>query len=241
METELFSIAPLPYLSKEQAVYDRLRKAIISGTIHPGTRVIPQEIAAQYGVSSMPVRNALMRLEAERLVTRTPHREFLVTQYSASEIKELYAIRAALEGLAGRLGARNMTEEVLRELHQILGRAEQHLVRGEFGALIEANQEFHDRLYRQGGNQQLMELIRALRDRADRYRAVYDAIQEIRDGTVQEHRQILSAMERGDPEGVGSLIASYTERAASVLVRLVESQALEKLAYRESLDSQQST
>jgi len=159
-------------------------------------------------------------------VTRAPHRDFVVRQYSAIEIRELYAIRATLEGLAGRLGARRVNADALREARATLSRAEQHLARGEFRALMDANREFHECIYRQAGNGQLRELIRALRDKADRYRAMYAAIREIREDTVQEHREILAALERGDAEGVGALIERYTEKTAAVLVELVESQGL---------------
>jgi DNA-binding GntR family transcriptional regulator len=220
--TNGFDAVPLGEMSKERGVYDQLRRAIISGALRPGQRLIPAEVGARFGVSSMPVRNALMRLEAERLVTRAPHREFAVTTYSAQEIKDLYVIRVTLDGLAARLGAQNTTPEVLAELREVLRRSERYLAQGDTESLMEANREFHETIYRQVGNRQLLELVQAMRDRANRYRAAYFAISDIPAHTVEEHREILAALERGDAQAVEALVKKGMEDTGAKIVEALE-------------------
>jgi DNA-binding GntR family transcriptional regulator len=215
------SIVPLQHVSKEQAIYDQVRRAISMGIFAPGQRLLPNELARQYHVSSMPVRNALMRLEAEHLVTRAPHRAYVVTEYSPTEIRNLYAIRANLEGMAARLGARRFPADQVPVLHRILMRAEQHLLRGEVGALMAANTEFHDLIYQHADNEQLLQLIFSLRDRADRYRAMYAGIEEIQANTLAEHREIVTALLAGQADAVGTIIEKYTEKTADTLQHLV--------------------
>lgn len=218
-----FESTPLKTVSKEQGVYDQLRRAIISGTLKPGQRLVPAEIADQLQVSTMPVRNTLMRLEAERLVTRAPHREYVVTHYSAKEIKELYSIRAVLDGYAGRMAAENMTASRLEELRAIVRRAERHLAEGDIDRVVASNREFHTTLYRQSGNEQLLQMIQMLRDRCDRYRGAYYAVPGVPVQTVEEHRNVLAALERGDHDAVEEVLRKDAQSTGSSLLLVIDS------------------
>lgn len=209
-------------VSKEQSAYDQLRRAIISGELKPGERLVPAEIGEQLGISSMPVRNAMMRLEAERLITRAPHREFIVTEYSAQEIHDVNQTLGALEAFAARLASLKMTESKLAELRQLVGEAEKHLVSGHIESLMDTNRAFHEALYAQSGNEQLQEVMLLLRNREARYRArYYYARTEVPEQMVQEHREIISALEKGDHEGAEQLLRRYSEEMGAGLVRLV--------------------
>lgn len=198
--------------SKEQGVYDQLRHSIVSGALKPGQRLIPADVGSQMEVSSMPVRNALMRLEAELLVMRAPHREYIVAPWSAKEIEDLYDIRAVLDSFAARLAAPRLSPEALRELRDILSQSEGYLAKGDIDSLIDANAEFHTALYRQCGNEQLLQILQSLRDRCGRFRASHSAVE-----TVQEHRDILAALERGDPDAVEAIIRRDMENSGRAL------------------------
>jgi DNA-binding GntR family transcriptional regulator len=207
-----FKLNSLRSTSKEQGVYDQLRQAIVSGALPPGQRLIPADIGAQLGVSSMPVRNALMRLEAELLVVRAPHREYIVATCSAREIEDLFAIRAVLDSFAVRLAASRLLPEGLQELRKILAKSEEYLARGDIDSLIHANGEFHTALYRQSGNEQLFQIIQSLRDRSSRIRASHSTVE-----TVQEHRDIVAALERGDPDAAEAIMRKDMENSGRAL------------------------
>jgi len=210
-------------VSKEQSAYDQLRRAIISGELKPGQRLVPAEIGAQLGISSMPVRNAMMRLEAQRLITRAPHREFIVTQYSAQEIREVNQTLGVLEAFAARLASLRMTESTLAKLRQLVAEAEKQLTSGDIESLMDTNQAFHVALYAQSGNEHLQEVLRLLRNREARYRAqYYYAGTEMPKRMVQEHREIISALAQGDHDGVERLLRRYSDEMGAGLVRLVQ-------------------
>jgi DNA-binding GntR family transcriptional regulator len=217
-----YNVTPLPTLTKEQAIYDQLRQAIVSGPLVPGQRLIPAEIGARFQVSSMPVRNALMRLEADRLIVRAPHREYLVAPYSAKEIKDVYAIRALLESFASRLAAESITPERLEKLRGILTRSEGHLDRGDMEGLAASNREFHTTLYSYCENEQLQDLVQSVRDRAARYRFVYYSTRKTPREQVQEHWDTMSALEAGDSLRVEALVRKHIERIRDALLNTVD-------------------
>ncbi len=208
-------------VSKEQAVYDLVKRAIISGELSPGQRLLPMEIGQQLGVSSMPVRNALMRLEAERFISRTPHREYVVTLFSKKEIQDLYSVRSLLEGFAGRVATEKMSAETLAELRRSLDRAERLWPLGPSDDLIASNREFHTILYRQTGNDGLVRLIDAQRDLSNRYQDTFYFVRKTPEQTVREHRDILRAVERGDAGAVESLIREGIESNCREMLRLM--------------------
>lgn len=222
-----FEPKSLHNVSKEQGVYEQLRQAITSGALKPGQRLIPVDLGRQLDVSSMPVRDALLRLEVERLVTRTPHKEFVITPYSSKDISELYAIRAAVDSLAARLAAEHVTPATLKELHQIQRRAEEQLARGDIEALMATNRQFHSLLYKQSGNEQLLEIIQALRDRCSRYRAARYGVPETPKETVAAHRKIYAALAQGKPDLVEELVRKDMEATGRTLLRLVAEQERE--------------
>lgn len=213
--------------SKERAAYDVIRRGIILRELEPGRRLIPADVGRELGLSSMPVRNALMRLEAERLVTRSPHKEFLVAPYSSEEIRELYAVRLVLDGLAARLAAERITPDGIARLRAIIERSEQYEADEDMESLEAASREFHMTLYTYAGNGELLGLIRALQDRGARYRVPrYVVVREAGIKALREHHQIVSALEEGKTDMVEELIKTDLESTAKALLRVVEERPL---------------
>jgi DNA-binding GntR family transcriptional regulator len=127
------------------------------------------QIAAELGVSTMPVRIALMRLEAERLVTHMPRRGAVVAPLSVDDFEEIQALRAGIEGLAARWGAPRLTDSDIAQLRKALGRLRQAAAAGRLTEYVHLVEEIHDICYRASGKPRLMELIEEHRRPADRY------------------------------------------------------------------------
>src|ERR1700752_5368887 len=125
------------------AVAERVRELIRSGELAPGTYLRQDEIAARFGVSTTPVREAFLALEREGLVRRHPHRGVVVFMPSIEELNELYEIRAALEPLAAEIAARQLTEDDLAALERIV--TEMRNARPK--RFLELNDELHSRIY----------------------------------------------------------------------------------------------
>lgn len=115
-----------PSLTLSDGAFDRLQTAIVTGEIPPGTRVSEQYLSNTFGLSRGPLREAIRRLEGRRLLTRIPHAGVRVVSLSFDELIELYHVREALEGMACRLAAQNMSEEEIAGLRAVLATHEQH-------------------------------------------------------------------------------------------------------------------
>ncbi len=115
-----------PNLTLSDDAFQRIQSAIVEGEIEPGTRISEQYLSTTFGISRGPLREAIRRLEGRRLVKRTPHAGVRVVSLSYEELIELYHVREALEGMACRLAAQNMTEEEIQGLRAVLQTHEQH-------------------------------------------------------------------------------------------------------------------
>src|SRR5476651_1550006 len=101
-------------------VFRRIQAAIVKGEIAPGSKISEPELARAYGISRGPLREALHRLEGQKLLVRIPHVGARVVSLSREELGELYQIRESLEGLACRLAAERMAPEEVEELREVL-------------------------------------------------------------------------------------------------------------------------
>lgn len=106
-------------------VFEALQDAIVRGDIPPGARVGETELAERFGTSRGPLREALRRLEARRLVERTPHVGIRIASLGHAALMEIYYVREALEGMAARLAAMHMTSEEVAGLKVLLATHEQ--------------------------------------------------------------------------------------------------------------------
>jgi DNA-binding GntR family transcriptional regulator len=136
----------------------RLREAILNGELQAGTQLRQDELAQQFAISRIPVREALRQLEAEGLITYQPHRGAVVSTMSSEEIGEMFDIRIALEGRALRLAIDNMTEADLRHARELLRRYDKEGYPARWGEL---NWEFHSALYAPCDRPKLLGLIEA--------------------------------------------------------------------------------
>lgn len=138
-------------------VMEALHRAIWSGQLAPGTRLVERELADTLGVSRAPLREALRLLERDGLVEMAPRRGVWVRVLSPVDVRELYELRAALEGLAVELVVERATDAQLDELHQLLDRTAVSAATGaEPQQPIESDWDFHRQLVRLAGSRRLM-------------------------------------------------------------------------------------
>jgi DNA-binding GntR family transcriptional regulator len=156
---------PLRYVSKADAVYAEVRRRILDGELAAGSSVNQEQFAAQLGVSTTPLREALRRLESEGFVRTVAHRDVVVAPLDRDELIALYEVREELDPLAASLAAKRHTEA---ERERLLAAAARLGTRG--GDAVRANREFHAAIYQACHNPVLVELVDSLWDRADRYR-----------------------------------------------------------------------
>ncbi|HVC82413.1 MAG TPA: GntR family transcriptional regulator [Chloroflexota bacterium] len=202
-------------------VADVLREAILTGILPPGQPVRQEEVAARFGLSRSPIREALRQLEGEGLVKLYPHRGAVVVGVTLGELRELVEIRVSLETLAIRLALPRLTDHDLRRLEDIIADADAMTdedARRQWGA---NNWEFHAALYAPARRPRLFAMIKNLHMHVDRYVRVYFALAHASERAQTDHRRILAACRNRDVERVTFLIERDIEGVVEMLARVL--------------------
>ncbi len=189
-----------------QAVYEHLREAILSGALEPGTRLSQDELAGRLGVSRMPVREALGRLQAEGMVLSETYRGATVTPLSAGEAEQIYLMRIALEPLLGRLGVAGVAPAGVAALEGAYREMTAALEIGDAGRCFEQVRLFHEALYAAAGRPLVLAQVLGLRDRAQRYIRRYLALPGRLAHSADNHRLLLDAARAGAADEVERLL-----------------------------------
>lgn len=215
MDTKIQSNpAPLAGRSTAEALAQRLREAILSGTLPGGQPLRQEELAEQFGTSRLPVREALWQLSAEGLVALTPNRGAVVTRLSADEVEEIFDIRGGLESTALRLAIPQLSPAILAQARAILREIDQEPDSARWDAL---NWSFHAALYAPAQRPRLLAMIRAMHDNVGRYMRMYLALMNFQARSQAEHYAILGACERYDSAAAIELLTQHLNYASTQL------------------------
>lgn len=185
------------------SVCEQIVTAIVVGDIPPGQKISEPELARTYGISRGPLREAMRKLEALRLVERKPHVGARVVNLSAKELIEIYHVREALEGMACRLAAQNMPQEEIDSLRDLLDEHEESIEQldGRSYFQKEGDLDFHYRIVYGSKNEKLLESLGGdLYHLVRMYRYQFSVSSSRPKRALKEHRQIIDAIESRDPE-----------------------------------------
>ncbi len=201
--------------------------AIIKGDIPPGHKISEPELARTYGISRGPLREAIRRLEGLRLVQRIPHVGARVVSLSSNELIEIYHVREAMEGMACRLAAENMSDEEVASLRALLEEHERSLqvTEGRSYFQKEGDLDFHYRIVQGSKNTKLMELLGGELYhlvRMYRYQFSLSSSRPVR--ALKEHHHIVDAIEHRD----GELAEMLMRRHISAARRNIEKKLKQK-------------
>lgn len=197
-------------------VAERIEAAIISGQLEPGSRLSEQGLAASLGVSRGPLREAIRRLEGRKLLERTPNIGVRVAALSLKDLNDVLQVREALEGMACRLAAQNMTDPEIAELKSLLGKHEQQKsVREGKGYYQESKDfDFHFRIVTGSRNERLSQIL--LGDlyyllRVYRYKSSTKPGRAME--ALKEHKAIVTALEQHDPDAAERAMREHLHNA----------------------------
>jgi DNA-binding GntR family transcriptional regulator len=208
-------------------VGDRLRADILEGRLAPGEWLRQERLAQEYGVSQMPVREALKQLAAEGLVEHAPYRGARVVVFSPEDVEDLYACRAFIEGMAARFAAVNITPEELFELAVIRDAMERCRVPGELREYRELNRRFHASVIAASRRSYLVRTLAQLWSAFPtmlwgNFPGVAVASVPERDQPdVVEHAEIVAALEAHDPGRAERAVRAHIEAAGRTLLAAV--------------------
>lgn len=207
-------------------VLDGLRRAIIDGRLAPGARLTERELTEMMGVSRTVIREALRQLETEGLITNVPNKGPVVRELSPAEAKDLYTIRAVLEGLAARLFVQNAEDRELKNLAGALDLVADAYQRGDAQAVLESKNRFYEVLFEGAGSETLSSMLGTLHARIWRWRAL-GLSHPRRSGSrsrasVKGLRAMLAAIRRRDADTAEQLTREEAQSAAAEIMRLME-------------------
>ncbi|MBV9227742.1 MAG: GntR family transcriptional regulator [Chloroflexi bacterium] len=204
-----------------EMVANILREAILRGIFQGGQQLRQEEIAAQLGVSRIPVREALRQLEQEGLVVYRLNRGAIVSELSAAEVQEIYEMRSALESTALRIALPHLTTSDFQRAATILDITDRETDVSRWGEL---NREFHTILYTPAQRPRLLSVISALHRNVDRYLRMEMVVLHYKERSQQEHRRILEACQQRDAAAAITLLTQHIEAAGELLVAYLKQQ-----------------
>ncbi len=209
-------------------VLDGLRRAIIDGRLAPGARLTERELTEMMHVSRTVIREALRQLETEGLIANVPNKGPVVRALSLDEAKDLYTIRAVLEGLASRLFVQNATDADIKRLAQALDVVVGAYERGDAQEVLETKNRFYDVLFEGAGSETLSSMLGTLHARIWRWRALglsHPQRSATRSkASIKGLRAILAAIRKRDATAAEMLTRDEAQGAATEVMRLIELQ-----------------
>jgi DNA-binding GntR family transcriptional regulator len=199
-------------------VYEVLREGILKGVFPPGERLRQDQLAEAIGVSRIPVRSALLQLEADGLITFNPYRGAVVNKLSSDEMREIYELRAVLEAHALRKATGAMTPERLAHLEQLAHELNEIQDGEEF---LNRRNEFYATLYDGEHHQRTVGLIERLRAEAGRYWLERKVDYVSRPGQ-RDHLKLIEFIKAGDIENAVQWLHDHLQRLCDEMVALME-------------------
>ena len=188
---------------------DQLEQDIVTGALRPGARLDEQSLAARFGVSRTPIREALMQLATAGLIVLQPRRGAFVASLSLKGIIERFEVMATLEGACGALAARRIGDEERRQLLEAHEACAREASGGDADAYYYANERFHHLIYAASHNGFLIEQARQLHDRLKPYRRLQLRARSRVAGSLAEHQRIVDAILAGDGAGAERLLKDH--------------------------------
>lgn len=215
---------PILHRKKADLVYEYLREQIINGTYAPGRRMTLADLSGELGLSHMPVREALLRLEREGLLVSEPHKGMRVVPLSLQDAQEIFEIRCELEGLSAYKAASADDGGLVEDLRAINADFADAYARQDFTAMGSANWMLHRRILQSAGSTQLTRVLEDHWTASQRYRSGYQLIPGRARLTIVEHQAIIDAIEARDPDAARHAARAHIQKAGADLAYIVSKQ-----------------
>lgn len=202
-------------MRKADAVAEMLRTGILTGQFPAGTHLLQDQIAAQYGVSSTPVREAFRVLETEGLVIRAAHRSVMIPELDAKEVAHIYEMRCALEPLVFERTPQNLDQHIVQELTDAFASATEAMKLPDLHAYRLANAHFHEALAMLSESRSMIEQVRSLISKS-LYMAPMGTSAIL--SSHREHEELLAAIREGNRDLALSLLRTHLQRTTCDVV-----------------------
>ncbi len=206
-----------------EMAYVSLKEAIVKGDLHPGQRLVESALSEQLGISRIPVREAIKKLEQDGLIEKLEKGGFTVRNPSKEEIEETFGIRACIESYAAALATSRMDEPTLHRMDDVLKKYRDALEGREITKLTRLNDQLDEIIYTASGSKKLYALIGNFRDFISRYRKALLTCMDYAAISLAQHEEIVQAMKERDGEKVEKLVKKHLLRGRDIVIKEMES------------------
>jgi DNA-binding GntR family transcriptional regulator len=210
------------HVTAQDAVLAALREDIRTGRLAPGEQIVQESLAERYGVSRVPLREALKTLESEGQATYYPHRGYFVTELSVADLLEVYRLRALLEAEAIRAAVPTLGDDDVAALADLAAAVDAASGRGDLAEVTVANRRFHFALFDAAGMPRLSRLLRQLWEATDAYRSLYFQAEPNRERVAAEHAAMVAALRARDADAVVVLHDRHRQNSVVAVRALLE-------------------
>lgn len=228
MKDESLNMKINEYLPLRDIVFHTLRKAIITGELPPGERLMETQLGEKLGVSRTPIREAIRKLELEGLVVMVPRKGAQVAQFTQKDIKDVLEVRASLEALAARLACERMDERSFLRLQLVITEYEYAAKEKDIETMINKDVEFHEIIFNATHNDKLVQMFGNLGEQVHRFRIAYLKNMEQSMAVHREHTEILQALRDRDPERAAQLATTHIETQCVTIIKYLQSKQEKK-------------
>lgn len=213
----LFDVPKISRSTLNEEVYEQLKHALISGKIAPGSTMTIRSLASSFGISVMPVREALRRLVAEHVLIILPNRSVALPVFTKERFNEITRIRTSLEGLAAEAGSINLTPDMIERMTHMTQLMESK-THGDHADILAWNREFHFTLYRASNMNMLVKMIETLWLQAGPLLHLQQRVFAEKETPVYvHHHSALRAIGSHKPKQVRDAIVADIEDAAKII------------------------
>jgi len=204
------------FQSKKDAAKQQVMDGILTGRYGPGHFLRQNDVAAELGLSSTPVREALTELQMAGLLVHEAHRGFRVAQFEEKQVRDLYQVRRLVELPAAELAVDHVDGATLAELRDLLGNFEAFARTTDLHLTMRAHDNFHRAVFGLSGNPFLLETIERLWNGIPRFAAW--SLRGRLEASMAEHREILRCLVARDRAGVATAYDRHLGKAAAALI-----------------------
>ena len=207
--TDIIEPVKIVRRSLHDELVDRLRELIVMGDLEPGTKVPEQSLAAQFGVSRTPLREALKVLATEGLITLTPNKGATISALTLEDLEEAFPVMGALEALSGELACARISDEGIAAIRRLHDQMIRHYHAGKMPEYFRCNQEIHNQILNYAGNSTLTAMYRGLSGQVRRARYVANISKPRWAQAVSEHEEIISALSERDGAALSEVLKRH--------------------------------
>lgn len=204
-------------VSLADQVFDRLENDIITGVYPRGEILTELKLVEQLGVSRTPIREAMRRLEQERLIAESG-KGSVVLGITVEDLMDIMEIRQRIEGIAAYYATQNMTAEGLEELRSINELQEFYYAKRDLEHLRQMDDRFHDTIYELCGHTVLRDTLLPLHRKTQRYRKLSISDDARLTASIREHREVFDAIAENKPELAAELVTCHIRNAKEYMI-----------------------